>query len=359
MKKIGLLATITCLSMSLQAQNVNEQLDEIREKLPQRGSSLSEKACQVELSGDFLYWISNQDAIWMATTEKPPAFLSSSNIFSKIKVLNQRFEYDPGFRIAAAYYWNANDWENRLSWTRYRTSSTGSHSVGNNELVISSWGFASRVNQFTIDRIWQNWQLDYDIIDFTLISHNFNYKKVAFSPTFGLRGAFIKQRVKQEFTVLDLPPFFVDGSGEMKGESDFNGLGVLGSTKFEFKICHGFNLFANLLASLNWGHFETVQNHTFFVQDEPLTGYKPKDKNYRVRANAEMQLGLSWERCFAKDRTRLSLALAYEQIIWLNMNSFKRYFSEEGAASVLQFAIVDLSGDLTLRGLTARAGLAF
>lgn len=350
---------IVCGAAGLEAQNIDQQLAEIKAQLPQRGSSLSPQACQVEFSGDFLYWISNQDSIWMATTEKPPAFLSPTNIFSEVKVLNQHFEYDPGFRIAAAYYWNSKDWENRLSWTRYRTSSTGSHTVGNNELIISSWGFASRVNQFTIDRIWQNWKLDYDIIDLSLISHNFNYKKVAFSPTFGLRGAFIKQTVKQEFTVLDSLPFFINGSGEMKGESDFKGLGVLGATKFEFKLYEGFNLFANLLGSLNWGHFETVQNHTFFIQEEPLTGYKPKDSNYRVRANAEMQLGLSWERCFANDRTRLSLALAYEQIIWLNMNSFKRYFSEEGAASILQFAIADLSGDLTLRGLTFRAGLGF
>jgi hypothetical protein len=340
--------------------NLDRQIQEIKLKLPQRGTDLSSRGIGIEFTGDFLYWISNQDSIWMATLEGPPAFLSGTNIFSDVRILNQKFKFDPGFRVAASYFWGQKDWETSLSWTRYRTKSHTAHGVSPNEVLISSWGFASRVNQFTILDIQQAWKLDYDVVDLNAISKNFNFMKFSFTPTLGVRGAFIRQNVFQQFNVADIPMAFVDAEGKMNAKSRFSGFGILGSTSLNYKIYGGFSLFGNLLGSLNYGRIKTVMDHTFFVNNgEALTGYTPRDKVYRVRANAEIQGGVAWSMAFADGRTALSLMLAYEQVCWFNINSFKKYFAEEGASSILQFAIVDLYGDLTLRGLTTRAGLEF
>lgn len=358
MKKF-LFVCLYSIGVFAQSIDVECELQQIRALLPQSGSALCD-AVNLQFSGDFLYWISNQDAIWMGTLENPPAFLSGSNVFSNVTVLEQKFKWGPGFRVAGSYYWTGRSWENELSWTRYRTSSTSQASTGPDEVIMSSWGFASRVNLFTILNIEQTWKLHYDVIDLSAISCNFNYEKFSFNPTLGLRGAFIDQKIDQEIIVADIPGIFVDASGKMTGKNKFSAIGVLAATTLNYKVYGGFNIFGNLLGSLNYGSNKHYQDYRFFVNNgEPLTAYTPTEKIYRVRANAEIQAGVSWAGTLLNDRAQISLMLAYEQIIWFNMNFFRRYFAEEGAASTLQFAIVDLYGDLTLRGLTARAGLSF
>lgn len=360
MKKFLLACAVYNMSVFAQTMDIECELQQIRSMLPQPGSALCDGAINLEFSGDFLYWISNQDAIWMGTIENPPAFLSGSNVFSNVQILNQKFKYGPGFRVAGSYYWTDKSWENKLSWTQYNTSSTSQDSAGPEDIIMSSWGFASRVNLFTILDIQQTWKLNYDVIDLTAVSCNFNYDKFSFNPTLGLRGAFIDQKIDQEIIIADIPGIFVGPSGTMTGKNKFSSIGVLASTTLNYNIYGGLSLFGNVLGSLNYGRNKHFQDYRFFINDgEPLTAYTPTDKVYRVRANAEIQAGLCWERTIVNDRAQISLMLAYEQIIWFNMNFFRRYFAEEGAAGTLQFSIVDLYGDLTLRGLTARAGLSF
>lgn len=363
MKRMFFLALFGCANlMASQTDNasIRAEIEQIKQLLPLKGSPLSDCAVGIQVSGDFLYWISNQDAVWMGTLEGPPAFLSGSNVFSDVRVLNQKFEFDPGFRVAAAYFWEQKAWQTQASWTRYRTTSSTQHGVAPNEWLMSSWGFASQVNLFTILNMQQTWKLHYDVVDVALISQNFNYRKCSFSPTVGMRGAWIKQEITQNLIIEDLPPFFADATGIMQGENKFSGFGVLAATNLQFKIYGGLSICANVLGSLNYGKIKAAQDYVFLINNgEPLTAYSPRETMYRVRANAEIQGGLSWQRTFADGRTALSLMLAYEQIVWANMNFFKRYFAEEGMAGTLQFAIEDLSGNLTLRGLTARAGLEF
>ncbi len=157
---------------------------------------------------------------------------------------------------------------------------------------------------------------DFHTFDLDLTRPYFVSKYYISNPSLGIRGALIDQTYKIEYNI-------VNTINTVKAKNDYWGVGIKAGYAAEFIISKYYSIYAKTIFSLLFGKHDLLQNST-----TPISGlirYSVKEKRYDVQPNAQISLGLSFNKLFNKEKSKIAIRVGYEFHEWWDQNQLKRF----------------------------------
>jgi len=167
-------------------------------------------------------------------------------------------------------------------------------------------------------------------------------------PSFGVRAAWIDQDYHvRYFNALNqkFNSYF---------KNDFWGVGLRGLYEAELLLSSSWKIFGKAAFALLFGKFDTNAHSEVQVV---LGNISVKDSFYGVKPNADLALGICWDKFFHKDQYRLSVRAAFEHHHWWHQNQMKESIFTIGAGGVQLMPLA--KGDLAFNGFTFGIHLEF
>lgn len=320
---------------------------------------------RVNVHADFLYWKANEDGLEYGTKVDATPIGPSSKI--KTKLFDLHFEWDPGFRIGAAYsFKKLDDWTLQLNWTHIHNHAHGNSStkgiesqVGRVDTIVSPWVNLLFELRLGASHASAHWKLDYNTLDLDFSKSLLLSKRFFFTPFFGLRGAWIDQNYRAKYETIfilqeDGSPFSREVT--FKAKNDFSAFGVRGGGEILCKLGKNWYLFSQLCANLMYGQFRVLMKN---LHDQGLGGggilpmplaFKAMENFWRVRLAFEEAIGLGWEVFFRNNLSCLRIRAAYELSQWLSQNELFYTFYFRGQDTISSVPIRN-QGNLSFQGI--------
>lgn len=279
------------------------------------------------LQADFLWWRANMDDLDYAFRFNDDAFLGGS---PKARIKEPNFNYDPGFRVAAGYDFGRSNWDIVFAWTYHYTKATDS--TGNAENIFSM--VLTRLQTFDEGNYKilfggtgrSSWRTRLNTFDFEMGYDHFYSKWYSTRTHFGIKAAWIDMEYNASYknffnteTGGLTPVEFVQGS--LRSKSDFWAVGPRLGFENYLHIGWGFSLYGNIAGALMYGEYDL--DARYFVERVlntflgRITDIPFSQEMSRLRAMAEMAVGLEWSYCFSGNYL-LSFHIGWENQYWWN-----------------------------------------
>lgn len=319
-----------------------------------------------DVYGEYLYWKVAEEQLNYATLL--PGGVSAfgnvqpnSTVNVRGKVKSQDADWHSGFRIGAGYSTTCSDWDAQLFWTRLHFNQR--NSVKDNaggvlplespvSLLVALINGGQGVPTFA-NHAKSHWRFDFDTIDFEIGKTLHCGCDAIVRVDVGIRGAFINQHLKTTYQGLNVGSSVAIES-EVSKKNDFCSVGPTIGIDAAWQFCPEWTLATG--ASVGWlyGKFDLGVNSK--VTAEGIGGVIDvgvHENKHRLRPTLDGYLGLAWDTCLC-DKWNVDLGIFYEYQYWWNQ--------WQTPGSVV-FALIDASstpqGDLSLQGLTVKAGITF
>ncbi len=308
----------------------------------------------VDLS--FIYYHASEEGLDLAESA---SFIESSTTViapSKSKVLKQPFSYEPGFKAGIGA--NICDWTlfGQYTWIRQfnkvdKRPPTPSPNNGTPVWFMDDWfilGIPVEGQSMPATKLESKWHLDMDIADLTLGRPYYLARNISISPFFGLRSAWIRQKMNIK---INVPPLNTVTNQRSKifsrNSSNSWSIGPRAGLGASLLLPKGFRFQGDLSGSILFTdytkvhHAEQVVNadnnpSVINVNNNGMTGLRPV---------AELGLGLGWGSYFCKQKGHFDLSINYDFSIWWSQNMIRRLVDETAIGSGAY------AGDLNLHGL--------
>jgi len=286
---------------------------------------------------DMLYWHADVDhADW--------AFKNTNTASTVIAGPNHSldFKWSYGFRAGIGANMDYDQWDTNVYFTWFQTKNSNAVGTTGAQSAQDLFGLASPFSQGKI-----NWTIHYSMLDWELGRWFYVSKHLSLRPHIGLKGGWISQHVKEEFTRP------IQNSYHSKTSNEFWGVGASGgfNTKWNFATLgsHHFDFFGDFAGALMYGHFDVDHNETGIIGVGPNNGFQPSKLDRNLMAPMIQGIfGISWDTGYNCDRCHIGLRLGYEFQYWWRQNQM--LINETSAASLVNYR--RSAGDLALQGLT-------
>lgn len=285
----------------------------------------------------------------------------------KTKLLDLNFEWDPGFRVGAAYNFRSlDDWTLQLNWTHIHNRAHGSFSaegiesqLGSVDTIVSPWVNLLFELRFGASHASAHWKLHYDTLDLDFSKSLLLGKRFFLTPFLGLRGARVNQRYRAQYEgIFVLAEGATPFSREVtfKGKNDFSAFGVRTGGEILCKLGKSWYLFSQLSGNFMYGRFKVLMKN---LNDQGIGGrgvlpmpldFEAMENFWRVRLAFEESIGFGWETFFRNNRSRLRIRAAYQISQWLSQNELFYTFYFRGQDTISSVPIRN-QGDLSFQGI--------
>lgn len=272
------------------------------------------------LEGEFLWWRAHLDDLEYAFKANTSFIGLPTPVNLRTKVKEPNFKYDPGVRLSAGYDFGRRNWDIFLRWTYHYTDPTdrtGSDdpaaSVSVTRLAAAPTGLFGVV---IADTGFAKWTNRFNAFDFEMGYDYFFSNRFSFRPHMGLKAAWIDMEYKNRFT--QVRGFSAQGTQPevvLHTDGGFWGVGPRVGMDGHLHIGWGFSLYTMASAAMLYGQF----NSDLEVLS-PAEGSRiviDHDDFFRLRAAAQIALGLRWGWCFSR-KYFLSLHIGWENQYWWN-----------------------------------------
>lgn len=320
--------------------------------------------CGLWVDVEFLYWkpdISSNDFA-IRQTENLAVFVGPTQVPNGLlgKLRNQKFEWRPGFRVEAGYYFDCNGWSLLADYTFYyskgeKTISNPTASFSDTTLPIINTTFQTGE---TVPQLINNINnLHYNVVDL-LFTKSFLLERSCISFRAGGTGAFINENMHVNVFDIQLNNAFHHWSW------DFKGGGVKLGVDTRWNIGCGFNvLFGTFFSSLYGSYNNQYKAHVLFAGITPETPpagttvvMDDMDSNVCKTIYSTQAIGgLAWKWPFSQ--CNLEIFVMYELNTWFGLN--QRYFPVSNNMSIDDKRRITDVTNLNLQGLTAGINFGF
>lgn len=276
---------------------------------------------------EFLYWqISEVGSDNWAQVITPPGTSES------IQFLDVPFQWDPGFRVGAAYHGSENNWDTLVYYTWYQTQSTNQASVTTGEIHSSFPGafYANNTNGSGLSGPYYHnasikWNFLLNNIDWEL-GRTFNIKnRYKLRPFVGLKAAFIDQSIHTRWQNPYDPalkiPITTFSSAIENITNDFWGVGPSLGLNTSWNVhqtpSSAIGLFGNFSGAFLWGGWHITD---VYENNTPVTITVQNNVQSSTATMAKGLVGLSWQT--ATQYMDIAFRLGYEGQAWINQLKF-------------------------------------
>lgn len=306
------------------------------------------------LSGSFLYWRANQDAMEIAATA-----VNLDGVYSGAagSVVKQHSSYKPGFKLGLGIDFHFDDWVGFIEYTRFHQSSSNKlgspqdSRTGTPLWVATAWyGFNTDPDTTPFayaTNIHSKWQSNFDVVDADVGRPYYQGRKLTVDPFGGLRIALIRQNFR-----MSLPPVSVSRNVVSHNKSNSWAAGPRAGFTSRWLLGGGFRMEGDLSANLLYTRYTTVAHREDSFATVGLSyNVQAKDIN-ALRPMADLKIGLGWGSYSDQQHYHLDLLATYDFVAMWSQNMMR---------SMVNSLVYNTSApaDLFLQGLNLTARLDF
>jgi hypothetical protein len=300
-------------------------------------------------------WFVTADFLWWHLYEGGTDFVVKQNSVVGPEFSDQLKKFDfetrPGLRVGLGYVLSHDGWDLYLNYTWYKTHAKSSASATADESLFPLIGPTQIVGTGEAEG---RWKVHFSTLDLEIGRSYFLSRYLSLRPHFGVKSAWIHQKVDFNFPLGDQLGSSDVTSQDTKIKNDFWGIGPRVGAGGKWMFCRHFGLYGGVSGALLWGHFRVreVDAQTLSVSPFAQT-FKRKLNEDRIAPTAQLDIGLSYDTIFHFKRCRhhLGLKLGYESQYWWRQNQIPQF---ESPTRFHRF-----SEDLMIHGLVAEARLTF
>ena len=259
---------------------------------------------------------------------------------------NHDFDYNPGIRVGMGFYVHHDAWCIDFDWTWVNITNRKSYNAEASQFYYPLYLIPNLAADSSLTSVSAVWNSHYNTLDANLGKPYHVSRHLILNPHFGLRAAWIDQHFGAHYGGT------IGGTvGAIQhADNDFWGFGTRAGLKSEWIIGKGWSLFGNVAASLLFGQFNINQKAA--VGTDNNEGFDVDYDFYQNVPNAEMEIGISWQKYFNKNKYRISVNGSYEFHEWRDQNNLRKFYSNGATDSLTGTIQTDTvsRGNLTLNG---------
>ncbi len=293
------------------------------------------------ITGEYLYWVAQEDSLYYGhtglragTTVAPPN--GSADFKGDLKKIKP--EWDTGLRLGLGLNFPKEGYDIAAYWTWFSTEASDSVSKRNGTL-FSIWAHPDTLPTSADTSAKGKWNLDLNVADMEWGRSAWFGCYFSLRPFFGLRGLWLDQDLKNQYTYFTSPRI----KGRLAAESDFRGGGLRAGANALFAMGYGFSIYGITSGSLLYGQFDA----DFRLKENGKTIAYSKDNFWKGISSLQLALGLSWDTHFSNDRLHIEFHAGWEQNQWFSVNQMNHFMQEVGRGVYFQE-----NSNLALQGLT-------
>lgn len=303
---------------------------------------------------DWLYWKTNETGLGYALNQQH-FDVTDPVLMGFGEVANPKFDWQSGFRVGVGYNIPHDQWDLTLLWTWNEGKGTDEQNSTDDDLptILPIFVHPNIYNDESIaacNKAQYNALIHLNVLDLDLGKEFKASKWLSLKPHFGLRSAWIHQIHNVSYNDL-----FAKSGDLVLGEylthitNNFWGIGVRGGLGSDFGLKWGFSLVGDFCLSLLYGVFETSYSERFTTLGGIDGTTIAEDNSFHAgRVVTDIDLGLRWNRSFAKDRVRLLLQAGWEHHMFFSQNQIMHFVDGQSWGNFVQN-----QGDLYFQGWTA------
>jgi len=260
------------------------------------------------------------------------------------------FDWDFGFKFGIGYDTTCDGWDFGATWTWYKGKANDHIEAeqDDNDVIIAL--LSNHPTEFLLSLatdVKSHWELDLNLVDLELGRKFWSGKRLALRPFIGFRYASIEQDYDVEYKGGDFTPL----NDKVKMDNDFTGFGIRAGLNSVWNLGCGWGIYGNLALSSVYGRFKVEIEEEARESQSPYDKTKYTDYKRHFRANrlmTDLAIGVQWSALFCECQYGFTIALGWEQHIFLNQNQLYRLNRFE-----LNIPFIEqLHGDLDTQGWT-------
>ncbi len=283
-----------------------------------------------------LYWQAEEGGLSYAIESSSAQNLSKDADNKKLP-----FEWDFGFNIGLGYRIPHDTWDLLLQFTNLQTHTDAQEKAKEDRVLLPAWETPSLPPQSFAQETTAHWRLHLGLIDFLLIKPFHPTQTLTLAPQIGVRWGSVRQKFNIEYRG---GTFLPEQELLIRMKNKFAGLGPYAGLTGDYALPKGFSLFAKTAISLLYGEFYLHQDADNEGTKEKLLGVH--DIYRASSAIFEATSGLRWHKGFSGTLKRLTLELAWDQLLLFSQNQLLRFMDN---AQPVQIA--SNQGDLSIAGV--------
>ncbi|MGD2169393.1 MAG: Lpg1974 family pore-forming outer membrane protein [Chlamydiota bacterium] len=299
-------------------------------------------AWKLFVQGSFIYWQAREEGLEIAL-ENPTNSTLLPSVSSSL--LTTCFKYKPGFKVALGYRYKFDQMVGKIEYTRvYQTTrfKAAANTVSDGSLRpiwlnSSNTAQASSVNS--------KWKLHLDILDGSFSSKYMVGRWLNFKPFFGVRAAWIDQKLKANYFITS---FFVKSSSK----SNSWGIGPNVGINSDWILGLGLYGIGNASVSLLYTRYR-VSHYEKSIANPDETRISASEKIDTLRPNVELNLGFGWGNYIINKKSHIDFRASYDFLVFFYQNMMRNQLD------TYSNQLTNSSNNLYLHGLTVKAQFDF
>jgi hypothetical protein len=282
-------------------------------------------------TADFIYWKTIRDGYVYAVSgiaNVGSDSLSPADPPKRGKSKKPGFDFQPGFKVGAGLKLGHDGWDLYANYTwlnpdtvKSSISDPTGHMLGNADPYF---GYT------TLSKATSHFKQNFNVVDLELGRNFFLSKFLTLRPYFGLKSAWIDEKLRVGYIVFNDRTNGINGNNEellsgqitnlnQKLKLDSWGIGIRGGILPVWYFIKDFGLYGNLALSAMWTSF---QNHIKTTYSGTISGTSEDTtrSSHGVTPVIELGLGLIYMTTFSNDTYGFSLSGGWEEQVWINFN---------------------------------------
>ncbi|NGX49338.1 MAG: hypothetical protein K940chlam5_00936 [Candidatus Anoxychlamydiales bacterium] len=225
------------------------------------------------------------------------------------KFFEMHSSYKSAFKLALGFSTASDSWAYTAEYTRVHFSKVKRLE----QIAINTWiHFATIPEEMTDIRA--KWGLKLDTLDLTFERSFYGGTYLLLTPLFGVRGGYLDQSFNTDSTRRSDAELLYSRS---KIDSHF--IGLIAGAKTKYLFFWGFNLFADVKASLLYQKFKVKNRQNSATTPSALFDNSTNTIRY-INPNLLISTGLEWGSYFSNNTRHISFLVGYDANVFFNQN---------------------------------------
>jgi hypothetical protein len=300
-------------------------------------------------TADFIWWKTNISGMEYATSGAADGgnFVPFGASTKRGHVNQPNFDFEPGFKIGLGLEFAYDGWDLYADYT-WLNGDTEHNSLsahrGNGATTLFPIVLdTGTISTLPITKESSRWRQHFNVLDLELGRNFFISRRLTLRPHFGLKSAWINEKWKLEFTGSGS---IVDGS--QKRKQSLWGIGTRAGLNTVWHFAKNWGLYGDIAVTALWSDFHVKAKDSTELDVSPpipsMTNLNTREVITEVIPVIETGIGLTYMTWFDDDEYLFQISAGWEEQVWLDFNHFVDF---------------NRSGNLSIQGLTIKAGFAF